>query len=80
MAHAITTPKAGTAAHVALLALIAAGRAGVCPVAFFDKTGRDLKHGVHELRRRRWPIESRWVRQRAESEMLYVLKMERVPA
>lgn len=73
MRHAITTPKAGTAAHAALLALVAAGPAGVCPQQFFDDAGLSLRHAVHDLRRRRWRIESKWSRQRVESEMTYVL-------
>ena len=68
---ALPTPEA--AAHAALVALVAAGPAGVCPLRFMDATGLSLKHAVHELRRRRWRIESRWSRQRVECEMTYVL-------
>ena len=66
-------PPVHTAAHAGLLALIAAGPAGVCPQQFFDDTGLSLRHAVHDLRRRRWRIESRWSRQRVECEMTYVL-------
>ena len=66
-------PLMTTAARVALAALVAAGPAGVCPQQFFDDTGLSLRHAVHDLRRRRWRIESRWSRQRVECEMTYVL-------
>ena len=66
-------PPMNTAARVALAALVAAGPAGVCPQQFFDDTGLSLRHAVHDLRRRRWRIESRWSRQRVECEMTYVL-------
>ena len=66
-------PPVNTAAHAALVALVAAGPAGLCPQQFFDDTGLSLRHAVHDLRRRRWRIESRWSRQRVECEMTYVL-------
>lgn len=66
-------PPMNTAARVALVALVAAGPAGLCPQQFFDDTGQSLRHAVSELRRRRWRIESRWSRQRVEAEMVYVL-------
>lgn len=66
-------PPMNTAARVALVALVAAGPAGLCPQQFFDDTGLSLRHAVHDLRRRRWRIESRWSRQRVECEMTYVL-------
>ena len=66
-------PLMNTSARVALAALVAAGPAGVCPQQFFDDTGLSLRHAVHDLRRRRWHIESRWSRQRVECEMTYVL-------
>ena len=66
-------PPMNTAARVALVALVAAAPAGVCPQQFFDDTGLSLRHAVHDLRRRRWRIESRWSRQRVECEMTYVL-------
>ena len=71
--HPAAMPPMNTAARVALAALVAAGPAGVCPQQFFDDTGLSLRHAVHDLRRRRWRIESRWSRQRVESEMRYVL-------
>lgn len=66
-------PRPGTAASTALVVLIEAGPVGVCPQQFFDLTGCSLKHAVHDLRRMRWCIESRWSRQRVESEISYVL-------
>ena len=71
--HHAAMPPMNTAARVALVALVAAGPAGVCPQQFFDDTGLSLRHAVHDLRRRRWRIESRWSRQRVECEMTYVL-------
>lgn len=67
------TPEAGTFASFVLLALIDAGPAGLCPQQFYDNTGRELKHGVHLLRRMRWPIVTRRARSRNGSETTYVL-------
>lgn len=67
-------PRVGTTAHAALLALIEAGPTGVCPQAFFDDTGKHLRYAIHDLRRRRWDIVTRWQRQRTESGTLYVLE------
>lgn len=69
-------PRHGTTAHAALLALIDAGPAGVCPQAFFDGTGKHLRYAIHDLRRRRWDIVTRLQRQRTESGTLYVLEGE----
>lgn len=74
--HRRAIPRQGTNAHAALLALIEAGPAGVCPQAFFDGTGKHLRYAIHELRRRRWDSVTCWQRQRTESGTLYVLEGE----